>query len=131
MKRHRLSLLLSMGVILLSITLIMNGCGGTATNQDPTPGPRTPPPPVPKYFGVLTWKGDKSGQGLYGQETILTPANVNAAQFGLIGRFNADGLLIAQPLYVANVDTGSGKHNIIILATEHCSVYALDADQLS
>jgi hypothetical protein len=80
---------------------------------------------------VLMWKGDQSGRGSYGQETTLTPANVNASQFGLIGRFNADGLLIAQPLYVANVDTGSGKHNVIIVATEHCSVYAIDADQLS
>ena len=77
------------------------------------------------------WKGDQTGQGLYGQETTLAPANVNASQFGLIGRFNADGLLIAQPLYVANVDTVSGTHNIIIVATEHCSVYAIDADQPS
>ncbi len=131
MERHRPSLLLSMGVILLSITLLMNGCGGMGSNPNPNPGPRTPPPPAPKYFGVLMWKGDKSGQGLYGQETTLTLANVNATLFGLLGRFKADGLLIAQPLYVANVDTGTAKHNIIIIATEHCSVYALDADQLS
>lgn len=133
MRKPRLSLLLLVGVILAVVFLMMNGCGGGGMNQTPAPPPppRTPPPPAPHLSGVLMWKGDQSGQGLYGQETTLTPANVNATHFGLIGRFNADGLLIAQPLYVANVDTGSGTHNLIIIATEHCSVYAIDADQPS
>jgi hypothetical protein len=98
-------------------------------NQPPPPPP--PPPPGPQFSGVLMWKGDASGRGQYDQETALTPANVNASQFGLLGRFATDGLLVAQPLYVANVDTGSGTHNIIIAATEHCSVYAIDADHPS
>jgi len=119
MRKPRLSLLLSVGVILAVVCLIMNGCGGGGMNQTPAPPPppRTPPPPAPHLSGVLMWKGDQTGQGLYCQETILAPANVNASQFGLIGRFNADGLLIAQPLYVANVDTISGTHNVIIVAT--------------
>jgi hypothetical protein len=75
------------------------------------------------------WKGNKAGYGLYDQETTLTPANVNTSQFGLLGRFKTDGLLLAQPLYISNVDMGqAGTHNIIIIATEHCSVYAFDAD---
>src|SRR6266496_1729252 len=133
MKRPRFSLLLSIAVILIAVILVMNGCGGMGMDQNPPPSPppRTPPPPTPQFSGVLMWKGDPSGRGLYSQETTLTPANVNAGQFGLLGRFNADGLLIAQPLYIANVDTGSGKHNLIIVATEHCSVYAIDADQPS
>jgi hypothetical protein len=133
MRKARSSLSLSIGVILVAVIFIMNGCGGMGMNQDPqSPPPHTPPPPpTPQFFGVLMWKGDQSGQGLYSQETTLTPANVNPAHFGLLGQFNTDGLLIAQPLYVSNVDTGSGKHNLIILATEHCSVYAIDADQPS
>jgi hypothetical protein len=132
MRKARSSLLLLIGVILGGVFLIVVGCGGVGIDPlSPTPPPHTPPPPVPQFFGVLMWKGDQSGRGLNSQETTLTPANVNATQFGLIGRFNADGLLIAQPLYVANVDTGTAKHNIIIIATEHCSVYAIDADQPS
>ena len=43
-----------------------------------------------------------------------------------------DGLAVAQPLYVAGLDMGtSGVHNVIIFATEHDSVYALDADNLA
>jgi hypothetical protein len=75
------------------------------------------------------WKGDPSASGLYSQETSLTPANVNVNQFGRIGSFQADGILIAQPLYIANLDMGmAGTHNLVIIATEHDSVYALDAD---
>jgi hypothetical protein len=43
-----------------------------------------------------------------------------------------DGLPVAQPLYVSGLDMGaSGTHNIVIAATEHNSVYALDADNLA
>ena len=77
------------------------------------------------------WKGDPSGIGLYGQETALTPSNVNPSQFGRIGRFIADGLILAQPLYVSNLKLADGStHNVIIVATEHDSVYAIDRDAL-
>ena len=74
------------------------------------------------------WKGDSSAKGLYGNESTLTPALVNVNQFGRLGTFQADGLLMAQPLYLANLSIGGGTHNVIILTTEHNSVYALDAD---
>src|ERR1700759_5111327 len=79
--------------------------------------------------GVFMWKGDSSGSGLYANETLLSAANVTVDQFGRQGSFQADGLLVAQPLYVANLDMGqAGTHNVIIVATEHDSVYAIDAD---
>jgi hypothetical protein len=74
------------------------------------------------------WKGDSSAKGLYGSESTLTPAQVNVNQFGRLGTFQADGLLMAQPLYLANLSIGGGTHNVIILTTEHNSVYAFDAD---
>jgi hypothetical protein len=75
------------------------------------------------------WKGDSSGKGLYSNEITLTPANVSVNQFGKLGSFKGDGLIMAQPLYVSNLDLGvGGKHNVIILATENDSVYAIDAD---
>jgi len=78
--------------------------------------------------GVLMWKGDSSGSGLYASETTLTPANVNVNQFGRVGSFQADGIVIAQPLLVSSLDIGSGAtHDVVIVATEHDSVYAVDA----
>lgn len=74
------------------------------------------------------WKGDASGSGLYGNETLLTPANVNPVQFGKKAAHHVDGMILAQPLYVSQVDMGAkGKHDVVIVATEHDSVYAFDA----
>jgi hypothetical protein len=75
------------------------------------------------------WKGDTSGSGLYSNEITLTTANVNSTQFGRLGSFKTDGLLMAQPLYVSNLDMGqAGTHNVVVVATENDSVYAIDAD---
>ncbi len=74
------------------------------------------------------WKGDSSESGLYAAETTLTPANVNVNQFGRVASFQADGIVMAQPLFVSALDLGDGAtHDVIIVATEHDSVYAIDA----
>lgn len=78
---------------------------------------------------VLTYHNDmaRSGQNL--TETTLTLSNVASATFGKIGFLSADGLVDAEPLYASNVAVPSnGTHNILIVATEHDSVYAFDAD---
>lgn len=75
------------------------------------------------------WKGDASGGGLYANESTLTPASVNVNQFGKLGSFQADGIVMGQPLYVSNLQLAQGTtYNVIIFATEHDSVYAIDAD---
>ena len=75
------------------------------------------------------WKGDPSETGLYSAETTLTTANVNVSQFGKWGSFQADGIVMGQPLYVSQLDMGAaGTHNVLIFATENDSVYAIDAD---
>lgn len=83
----------------------------------------------PGLSGVLMWKGDPSEAGNYSSETTLTPSNVNPSRFGRIDSFKADGIIMAQPLYISGLDMGSsGTRNVIIIATEHDSVYAIDAD---
>ena len=77
---------------------------------------------------VTTWHYDLARDGLNSQETILTQANVNSAQFGKINFFSVDGKVDAQPLFLANVVIANTLHNILYVATEHASVYAFDAD---
>ncbi len=39
-----------------------------------------------------------------------------------------DAAVYAQPLWVANVNFSGVKHNVLIVATQHDTIYALDAD---
>ncbi|MCU1296400.1 MAG: outer rane biosis protein BamB [Acidobacteriaceae bacterium] len=78
---------------------------------------------------VLTYHNDNSRTGSYAQETILNPSNVNSTVFGKLFVSNVDGKVDAQPLYLFAVTIpGKGTHNVLVVATEHDSVYALDAD---
>ena len=82
--------------------------------------------------GVFTYHNDNSRTGQNTAETVLTPANVNPTQFGKLFSYSLDGQAYASPLYVANVNIpAQGFHNVVYVATEHNSVYALDADGLS
>jgi len=79
--------------------------------------------------GVFTRHNDnlRTGQNL--TETVLSPANVTMQQFGKLFTYQLDGLALASPLYVANVNIpAQGFHNVVYVATEHDSVYAFDAD---
>jgi hypothetical protein len=61
-------------------------------------------------------------------ETILTPRNVNVRHFGKIFTLKVDGDVYAQPLFVAGLEIpGKGRHDVLLIATEHDSVYAFDA----
>jgi len=78
---------------------------------------------------VATYHNDNARTGQSVIETILTPDNVNAAQFGKLYSFPVDGYVYAQPLYMPQVAIpGNGIHNVVIVATQHDSVYAFDSD---
>ncbi len=77
---------------------------------------------------VLTYHNNNSRTGLYTKETILTTSNVNAASFGKLFTLPADGLVDAEPLYISAVLVGGVTRNLVIVATEHGTVYAYDAD---
>jgi len=87
---------------------------------------------VTNYSGTFTHHNDNLRTGQNINETVLSPANVNQAQFGKLFTYSLDGIPFASPLYVANVSIpGKGLHNVVYVATEHDSVYAWDADGLS
>ena len=77
---------------------------------------------------VLNYRYDQSSSGVNAQETTLTPANVNAASFGKIAATPVDGQVYAQPLYLTGVNIAGGTHNVVYVATEHDSVYAIDSN---
>ncbi len=78
---------------------------------------------------VPTWRYDNTRAGANTQETLLTPANVNASEFGKLFSRSVDGYVIAQPLYMSGLTMPDGLvHNVLFVATGHDSVYAFDAD---
>ncbi|MGH7138001.1 MAG: DUF4214 domain-containing protein [Pirellulales bacterium] len=79
-------------------------------------------------INVLDYRYDQSSSGVNSQETTLTPASVNAADFGKIATTPVDGEVYAQPLYVSGVNIDGGVHNVVYVATEHDSVYAIDSN---
>ena len=78
---------------------------------------------------VLTWHNDLARDGLNSNETILTPADVNASTFGELLSYPVTGQVYAQPLYVSNLAIpGLGTVNVVFVATENNDVYAFNAD---
>src|SRR4029077_5489785 len=71
-------------------------------------------------------------QGVNPKEYSLNSSNVRAATFGKLFSCAVDGFVYAEPLYVANLAIpGKGTHNVVYVATENDSLYALDADDPS
>jgi Bacterial Ig-like domain (group 3)/MBG domain (YGX type)/PQQ-like domain len=77
---------------------------------------------------VYTRSYNNARTGANLQETILTPANVNATNFGKLFTFHTDGEIYAQPLYVSNLAIAGGTHNVVFVASMLNTIYALDAD---
>jgi hypothetical protein len=111
--------------------------GSTVTNTGPATIPGNfglrPETTVTGVVDVLTYHNDNARTGWNPNEVGLTPGNVNASSFGRIFTLPVDGKVDAQPLYVSDapVFTGTifqGRHDLVLVETEHDSVYAFDAD---
>jgi hypothetical protein len=83
---------------------------------------------IPAQVNVTTYHMDNARTGANVLETTLGPANVNSSEFGKLFEDSVDGAVYAQPLYLSNVTIAGGTHNVLYIATEHDSVYAIDAD---
>ncbi|HEV2272403.1 MAG TPA: PQQ-binding-like beta-propeller repeat protein [Steroidobacteraceae bacterium] len=114
-----LALLLVAGVLAAGLT----DCGGGSS----TPPPSGSQPPPSAQTDVTTYHDDVARTGADLTETVLTPANVNSASFGLLRFLTVDGRVDAQPLYLSHLALAGATHNVVFAATEHDSVYAFDA----
>ncbi len=79
---------------------------------------------------VTTYHNDNNRTGWNRTESVLTPANVGTATFGLLQKVTLDDQVDAQPLVVPGVMITAGNyvgtHDVVYVATENNSVYAID-----
>jgi len=88
---------------------------------------------------VLTQHYDNARTGAVLDEKQLNTTSVKSSNFGRLWNLDSDGQIVAQPLYVSelqidtspnpNVPLTRGTFNVVIVATMHNTVYAYDADQ--
>ena len=83
---------------------------------------------VTDLAGVFTYHNDLARDGVNAQEYALTPKSVNTTNFGKLFSCTVDGAVYAQPLWVANLSLGGSRRNVVLVATQHDSLYAFDAD---
>ena len=85
---------------------------------------------------VLSFHNDVASNGVNATETQLTPANVKVGSFGKLYGTAVDGQVYAQPLVQTAVTISSGPnttpgstgvHDVVFVATENDTLYALDA----
>lgn len=116
--------LTAFGIFLIAVSIALASC-----KSDPPDPPAAKPQAALRTAGaVLTHHNDNARTGQNLNETILAPANVNAATFGQLGKLAVTGSVDAEPLYVPQLPIDGVAHNVLFVATEHGFVYAFDAD---
>ena len=83
---------------------------------------------VTDFTGMTTYHNDLARDGANTHEFALTTASVRTATFGKLFSCAVDGAIYAQPLWAADLTINGARHNVVVVATQHDSVYAFDAD---
>lgn len=98
---------------------------GTTPVDTGTPDAGTPPT---AGVAVTTFQFDRARSGANRSETRLTPTAVRAG-FARVTTFapTLDGEVYAQPLYLPGVTVGGTRRDLLFVATQSNSMYALDA----
>jgi hypothetical protein len=85
---------------------------------------------VTAQTAVTTYHYDNNRTGWNRNESVLTPANVASSSFGLLQTVVLDDQVDAQPLVVPGVVITAGNfkgtHDVVYVATEGNTVYAID-----
>ena len=114
--------------VFLFAGVALGGCSASHTTLNGGP----PGPPGPSTTDVLTYHYDiqRTGQNL--KETTLTTSNVNLATFGKVGEFSVDGQIDGQALFLSQLAMpGQGNKDVLYVATENDTVYAVDAQSIT
>ncbi len=86
----------------------------------------------PSQQAVTTYHYDNRRTGWNSHETTLTPAVLEGVSFGPLATVALDDQVDAQPLVVPGVSITAGAyqgtHDVVYVATEGNSVYAIDAE---
>jgi hypothetical protein len=89
-------------------------------------------PSLSAQTAVTTYHNNNYRTGWNSTETVLTPANVNATQFGMLTSLGLDDEVDAEPLLVPGVDitagSGQGVHDVVYIVTGSNTIYAIDAN---
>lgn len=109
----------------------------TATSQADSSASATATIAVTDLAGVFMHHNDLARDGANTQEYALTPSDVNTTNFGKLfscatattSQAQAgEGAVFTQPLWVPSLSISGGVHNVILVATQHDTVFAFDAD---
>ncbi|HLJ27648.1 MAG TPA: DUF5666 domain-containing protein [Candidatus Angelobacter sp.] len=116
----RLRWKMAVSIPVVALVLLIVGWR-TAFQVPPSGGPQA----------VTTYHYDNLRTGWNQNETVLTPGNVNSTTFGLLHSVTLDQQVDAQPLIVPGEDITAGahqgKHDVVYVATENNTIYAIDA----
>jgi hypothetical protein len=114
------------------LALLGAGAALAASSETPRPAADAPAAPAGKV-NVWTYHNNNARTGLNDRETVLTPDLVrgrgpNGRKLGELWSVPLDGLIYAQPLVLTDVPVaGRGQTDLVIVATQHNSVFAFDA----
>src|SRR5216684_2564912 len=93
---------------------------------------------TPSSTNVLTFHNDIASTGLNANEATLAPTNVQVGSFGKLFTAAVDGQIYAEPLVDTGITIASGVntkpgapgvHDVVFVATQHDTLYAIDASQ--
>ena len=109
------------------VATLLTGCSASSSS----PIVNGTPPPGPSGTDVVTYHYDNQRSGENLKETTLNPGNVNSATFGKVGEFAVDGQIDGQTLFLSQLGIpGQGNKDVLYLATENDTVYAVDAQSI-
>jgi hypothetical protein len=113
-------------LLLLAVTLL-TGCSAKSSS----PVLNGPPPAPLTSTDVVTYHYDNQRTGENLKETTLATSNVNSATFGKVGELTVDGQIDGQTLFLSQLAIpGQGNKDVLYLATENDTVYAVDAQSI-
>jgi hypothetical protein len=78
--------------------------------------------------GITTYHYDNLRTGWNQAETVLNAANVASSSFGLQQQVALDEQVDAQPLFLSGQTIAGGTFDVVYVATENNTLYAIDAN---